>query len=91
MIGEYLSKEFSDFALRKPIIKNALEIFDFDKDCLKRASSIRILTIREKRIEISGKVVGWLGSYLLLENDEKIIVLDMRRTIGHPIEFSIKN
>ncbi len=88
-LGEELAREFKEFALERIIVLDNLKIYKHDKNMVKRATSIQEVPIPSSELRLSGKVAGWLGSFLLLFKERKLLILDMRRLLGRLMTIEV--
>jgi len=89
-VGSFLAERFKEYALNNIIVVNNLEIYPHDEKELSSFREVTYVSLGESGTKVRGKVIGWLGSFLVLVNGSKLTAIDFRRVLGHLVEFHLK-
>ncbi|RLF20654.1 MAG: hypothetical protein DRZ82_01375 [Thermoprotei archaeon] len=88
-LARELAMKFSKYRLPKVKIVRSMEIYDVNRDLIKSRRTVE-LTSFKNGMELSGIVGGWIGSYLLLNDNGLLQIVDLRRMRGHLIEITLR-
>jgi len=89
-VGAFLTERFKEYALDDVIVINNLEVYPYDEKALSSSKGITHVNIEGSRTRIRGEVVGWLGSFLILVDEGRMIAVDLRRVLGHLVELRLE-
>ena len=88
IIGDELASHFKEYAI-SPIVINNLQVYEIDKKLISKAKSVSELNLTLSEMKINGKVAGWLGSFLLLSKNDKILIVNMRALLGRLVLINL--